>query len=136
MSAEPTESDEADAIEKDITKIRHRLGNVVEELDHRRRRAFDVRLQLARHKWALGATVLASAAVMGGLALMRTRTRPFTRRSKLIAWVKGRLPERRRPEPRPSVTTMVLKVAVALATGAASVAGKQLTERALAHARA
>jgi len=136
MSAEPTQSDEADALEKDITKIRHRLGNVVEELDQRRRRAFNLRLQLGRHKWALGAAVLASAAVMGGLALMRTRTRPLSRRSKVAAWVQRRLPERGRPEPRPSVPAMVLKVAVALATGAASVAGKQLTERALAHARA
>lgn len=141
MSVEPTESDEADFLEKDLTKIRRRLGDVVEELDERRRRALDWRLQVRRHKWALGATLLASAGVVGGLALARKQMRkPVPRGWKLPTWWQGRLPERRAMErsaasSRP-VAAMLLKVAVALATGAAWVAGKQLTERILAHARA
>ena len=57
-------------IEGEITAIRHELGELVGELDRRRRAFFDVRAQLRAHPVATAATGLAVAAVLGGMVAL------------------------------------------------------------------
>jgi hypothetical protein len=49
------------------------MGDLVGELDRRRREAFDIRLQLKRHPVAVSLAVVAAAAVLGGTVAMLVR---------------------------------------------------------------
>jgi hypothetical protein len=53
-------------IAQEITTLRDEIGELVNELDRRRRDAFDVRLQMKRHPVATYAGVVAVAAILGG----------------------------------------------------------------------
>jgi len=60
-------------IEKGISTLRREMGDLVGELDRRRREAFDIRLQLKRHPVAVSLAVVAAAAVLGGTVAMLVR---------------------------------------------------------------
>ena len=67
-------SEHAEALQRDIERIRDDLANTVGELDRRRHELFDVRGQLRRHPVPIvlvGAALLALAA--GGIALAMSR---------------------------------------------------------------
>jgi hypothetical protein len=49
------------------------MGDLVGELDRRRREAFDIRLQLKRHPVAVSLAVVAATAVLGGTVAMLVR---------------------------------------------------------------
>jgi hypothetical protein len=53
-------------IEREIGSLRSEIEELVNELDRRRRDAFDVRLQLHRHPGAVTVAGVALAAVLGG----------------------------------------------------------------------
>jgi len=64
------------AIERDIGQLRGELDGIVNELDRRRHEAFDVRLQLRRHRTAVttAGAILALVAV-GGFVVWRNSRR-------------------------------------------------------------
>jgi hypothetical protein len=57
----------------EISTLRREMGDLVGELDRRRREAFDVRLQLRRHPVAVSVALVAAAAVLGGTVAMLLR---------------------------------------------------------------
>jgi hypothetical protein len=73
-TARPKDGEEAErVIEREIGDLRQELGGIVNELDRRRHEAFDVRLQLRRHRTAVvtaGAVALLFA--VGGFVAWRT----------------------------------------------------------------
>jgi hypothetical protein len=88
-------------IEEEISGLRDEIGDLVGELDRRRREALDIRLQLRRHPVAVSVAGLAVALVLGGTvaALVQNarRKRQARYKARQIARALGRLvqhPER------------------------------------------
>jgi hypothetical protein len=133
----PDASTRADRLEHDIEGIRDELGNLVDELDDRRRAAFDIRLQLQRHPIRIVMVAAAlTGVVVGGLALRRAqiarrRPRGLARLkalggalSKKASAGSGRPPSQKSP-------SLAVKILTAAATGAASVLANRLTRHLL-----
>jgi CHASE3 domain sensor protein len=75
MNSEPVS---VEALEDDVDRIRHNIGEMIRELDHRRRRAFDLKLQFQQHALRMvlvGAAVIALCAGAIALAVSRRRSR-------------------------------------------------------------
>jgi hypothetical protein len=129
MNREPVS---ADALEDDVDRIRHNIGEMIRELDHRRRAAFDLRLQFREHTARLvlvGAAVLAVCAGVIALAVSRRRGRRTLRaRAGRLGHALRRVlahPEKL-GEGRPSIPR---KAAAAGGSAMASVLGKRLAQR-------
>jgi hypothetical protein len=77
-------SDKADSdprrIEGRIEGLRSELGDLVAELDRRRREALDLRLQIRRHPVAAAIAAVAVATVVGSLLAMAVHGRRVRRR--------------------------------------------------------
>ncbi len=118
----------------EISTLREEIGDLVEELDRRRREAFDVRLQLRRHPVAASVAGVAVAALVGGtVALLvyntrRKRRATYKARQLRVAFDRMmRYPERvARGEPPPSE-----KIVAAIGTAAATLLVKRALERAV-----
>ena len=121
-------------IDQEISTLRQELGDLVGELDRRRREAFDIRLQLRRHPVAASLAGLALAALLGGAiaaavhdARRRRRTSYKARQLKVAVRRMMRHPERvGRGEPPPSE-----KILAAVVTTAATLLVKRALERAV-----
>ena len=119
-------------IEHEISTLRDEIGDLVGELDRRRREAFDLRLQLRRHPVAVSVAGVAVAAVLGGtIAFLvydgRRKRRPRYRAHQLRVAVDRMVkhPERvARGEPPPSE-----KILAAIGTAAATLLVKRALER-------
>jgi hypothetical protein len=76
-NAEPTDGEAAErAIEHEIGHLRGELDGIVSELDRRRHEAFDVRLQLRRHRTAVAAAgAVALVIAVGGFVAWRNSRR-------------------------------------------------------------
>ncbi|HTP27171.1 MAG TPA: hypothetical protein VMK12_16140 [Anaeromyxobacteraceae bacterium] len=76
MKAHPASTrDVSRGLETEISTLREEIGDLVAELDRRRREAFDLRLQLRRHPVAiaLGGTALALALGLTATAIAERR---------------------------------------------------------------
>jgi hypothetical protein len=121
-------------LEGEISTLRNEIGDLVGELDRRRRAAFDLRLQLRRHPVAASVAGLLVAAVVGGtVALLvynrRRKERPRYKAHQLKVAMRRmvRHPERvARGEPPPHE-----KILAAVGTAAASLLVKRALERAV-----
>jgi hypothetical protein len=121
-------------IEKDITSIRDEIGELVDELDRRRREIFDVRLQMKRHPVATGFAGFAAAALLGGAVAMliynSRRKQRASYKAKQLKVAFGRMvehPERvARGEPPPGE-----KILAAVGTAVATLLVKRALERAV-----
>jgi hypothetical protein len=121
-------------IEKELSTLREEIGDLVAELDRRRRELFDVRLQLQRHPMAVPLAGFALALVLGGaVALLvrneRRRRRP-SHKARQLRRALGRMvahPERvGRGEPPPGE-----KILAAIGTAAATLLVRRALERAV-----
>lgn len=120
-------------IEGDISTLRDEIGDLVAELDRRRREALDVRAQLRRHPVAVTVAGVGLAAVLGGtvglLVYNARRKRRTAYKARQLRIALRRVldhPEHvARGEPPPGE-----KILVAVATAAATL----LVKRALARA--
>jgi hypothetical protein len=129
MNSQPVS---VDALEHDVERIRHNIGELIRELNHRRHRAFDLKLQFQQHAVRvvlIGAAVVALFAGSIVLAVARRRhRRTFRARAGRFAKALRRLIEH--PEKlgarEPSVPR---KVAGAGGSAMASVFGKRLAQR-------
>ncbi len=123
----------------EISTLREEIGDLVGELDRRRREAFDVRLQLRRHPVAASVAGVTVAAVLGGtVALLiynarRKQRASYKARQLRVALDRMmRYPERiARGEPPPSE-----KIIAAIGTAAATLLVKRALERAVPSPRA
>jgi len=125
-------------IEHEISTLRHDIGDLVGELDRRRREAFDVRLQLRRHPVAVSVAGITVAALLGGAVALfvfngrRKRRASYKARQLKVAF--GRMmehPERvARGEPPPGE-----KILAAVGTAAATLLVKRALERAVPRPR-
>lgn len=121
-------------IEKELSTLRDEIGDLVGELDRRRRELFDLRLQLRRHPVALPLAGVAVALVLGGAVAMLVRNERRSRRpSQKVRQLRravGRMishPERvGRGEPPPGE-----KILAAIGTAAATLLVKRALERAV-----
>jgi hypothetical protein len=126
-------------IEGEISTLRGEIGDLVGELDRRRRALFDVRAQLRAHPVAISVAGLAVVAVIGGsvaLVLYNTRRkqRPSYKAHQLrVAFARMmEHPERvGRGEPPPGE-----KILAAIGTAAATLLVKRALERAVPSPRA
>ena len=75
----------AGRIEREIGSLRSEIDEMVNELDRRRREAFDVRLQLRRHPVAVTVTAVALAALLGGSIALLVRDGRRKRRASYQA---------------------------------------------------
>ncbi len=122
-------------LERHIGGLRDELGELVGELDRRRRELFDVRAQARQHPVALTLVGVAAAVVVGGaVATMlnrgRRRRRPAFKARQLRAAMQRIVehPERvARGEPPPSE-----KILTAIGVAAAGILVKRALERAVA----
>lgn len=123
---------DVERLEQDVERIRGNLGELVGELNHRRRDALDLRLQFQRHAGRLvlaGALALALAA--GGIVLLTVRLRhrrSLRRRADRLGKALRRAlahPEHL-AERRPSVPR---KIAAAGGSALAAAIGKRLAQR-------
>jgi hypothetical protein len=125
---------DARQIEQEITTLRGEIGDLVSELDRRRREALDLRLQARRHPVAVSVAGIALAALLGGsIALLvrgaqRRRRRSYKVRQLGLALERiARDPERlARGGPSPAE-----RILVAAGTAAATMLVKRALERAL-----
>ena len=124
-------SEHAEALQRDIERIRDDLANTVGELDRRRHELFDVRGQLRRHPVPIvlvGAALLALAA--GGIALAMSRRR---RRQRLPARLERLREALQRMVAKPNrVATdpgVGRKIVAAAGGAAASLAAKKLVAK-------
>ncbi|WP_235969450.1 hypothetical protein [Anaeromyxobacter diazotrophicus] len=123
----------------EISSLRGELGELVDELDRRRRALFDVRAQLRAHPVAISLAGLAVAAVLGGsVALLVYNGRRKQRRSykaRQLRVAVGRMmehPERvGRGEAPPGE-----KILAAVGTAIATLLVKRALERAVPSPRA
>jgi hypothetical protein len=119
-------------IERQISTLRHEIGDLVGELDRRRREAFDLKLQMRRHPVAISLAGVAAALLMGGAVALIVRNTRRKRRPRYKAQqlrvALGRMvdhPERvGRGEPPPSE-----KILAAVGTAAATLLVKRAMER-------
>jgi hypothetical protein len=123
---------DVERLEGDVERIRSNLGDLVGELNHRRKDALDLRLQFRHHAGRLflvGALVLAMVA--GGIVLMSVRRR----RRRSVRGRADRLGKALRralahpehlAERRPSVPR---KIAAAGGSALAAAVGKSLAKR-------
>jgi hypothetical protein len=129
----PTEAD-AVGLEHDLDAARDHLGELLGELNRRRKDAMNLRLQLQRRPVAVVLTAVAViGAIAGVVALVVTRRhhrRSFAGRAERMRLAFRRIS--RHPElladPEPPVSH---KIAAAGGTAVASVLGKQLAKRLL-----
>ena len=120
-------------IEEELSSIREEIGDLLRELDRRRRELLDVRLQLRRHPVAIPVAGVAVAAILGWAVarLLRSGQHKQRRRhqTRQLRRALGRMldhPERvARGEPPPGE-----KILVAIGTAVAAF----LVKRALAQA--
>jgi hypothetical protein len=123
--------DQAEALQRDIERLRGDLANTVGELDRRRHALLDVRGQLRRHPLpiALAAAALLALAA-GGIALVVTRQR---RRQRLPARLERLHDALQRMVAKPNrVATdpgVGRKIAAAAGGAAASLTAKKLVGR-------
>jgi hypothetical protein len=121
-------------IEKEIATLRQEIGDVVDELDRRRREAFDVRLQLQRHPVAVSLAAISVAALAGGAVAMLVfngrRKKRASYKAHQLRVALGRVmehPERvARGEPPPGE-----KILAAVGTAVATLLVKRALERAV-----
>ena len=121
-------------IDREISTLRQELGDLVGELDRRRREAFDLRLQLRRHPVVASVAGLALAALLGGAvaallydARRKRRAGYKARQLKVAVRRMVRHPERvGRGGPPPSE-----KIVAAVVTTAATLLVKRALERAV-----
>jgi hypothetical protein len=121
-------------IEKEISSLRVEIGQLVGELDRRRRELLDLRLQLRRHPVAVPLAGLAAAAVLGGAVALLVRSarrrRRAGHRARQLWRALGRMaehPERvGRGEPPPGE-----KILAAVGAAAAGLLVKRALERAV-----
>lgn len=128
----PTRADRKDgdgedverALESEIEGLRGELDGIVGELDRRRHEAFDLRLQLRRHKgFVTGVGIVAAVLVVAGVAAwMQSRRRQdrllvrLQNLGRAVATM-SRHPERLeralegRPQPGPAITSALAKIA-------------------------
>jgi hypothetical protein len=112
------------ALESDIERLRGELDAMVDELDRRRHEAFDVRLQLRRHRGlvvgvAAVAVLLTGAGLYAWAASRRRQDRLLVRMQHLARAIAimARNPERLeralegRPQPGSVITSALTKVA-------------------------
>ena len=125
-------AEQADALQRDIERIRDELATTVGELDRRRHELFDVRGQLRRHPVPIvliGAALLAVAA--SGIALAVSRGR---RRQRLPARLERLQEALQRMVAKPNrVATdpgVGRKILAAAGGAAASLAAKKLVAKA------
>jgi hypothetical protein len=127
-----TAENEVDSLELEVDRIRHNIGELVRELNHRRHEAFDLRLQFRQHAGRLVLVGVAFAALIAGtiaLAAARLRRRRSirTRVTKLrdalrrISAHPERVAERQPNVPR--------KLLAAGGTAIATALGKKLAKR-------
>ncbi len=72
-------------IEEEISTLRREMGDLMGELERRRREAFDIRLQLKRHPVAVSVAGMAAALVLGGAVAMLVRNRRRRKRASYKA---------------------------------------------------
>jgi hypothetical protein len=121
-------------IGREIATLRDEIGDIVGELERRRREVFDVRLQLRRHPVAVAVVAVAAAALLGGAVavLLRGRRRRQRRsyRARQLQMALSRMidhPERvGRGELPPRE-----KILAAAGTAAASLLVRRALERAV-----
>ena len=121
-------------LETEIEVLRGDLGDLVSELDRRRRELLDVRLQLQRHPVAVGAAGLTVALAVGGAVALvitarRRRRRPVERARRLGHAVSRMIEAPHRVAREPSVAEKILAAA---GTAAASILVKRIMDRATA----
>ncbi|HZZ83071.1 MAG TPA: hypothetical protein VFE30_00920 [Anaeromyxobacteraceae bacterium] len=125
---------QARQLESEIEILRGDIGDLVSELDRRRRELFDLRLQLQRHPVAVGAAGVGVALAVGGAVALvvtarRRRRRPVERARRLGRAVSRMIDAPHKVAREPSVAEKVLAAAGA---AAASILVKRLLERATA----
>ncbi len=129
------EAGASERIEQEITTLRDEIGDLVGELDRRRREAFDLRLQLRKHPVAVPLAGLAAAALLGGaVALFVRETRRKRRasyRAEQLQLALGRLAKHPGRVAR-SEPPAAEKILVAMATAGAVLLTRRVLERALA----
>jgi hypothetical protein len=125
-------------LEGEITGLRGELGDLITELDRRRRELFDLRLQIHRHPLAFGLAAAGLLLTAGGLVALavhrRQRRRAPLARARRLRTAVARMVERpdRVAMDEPSLGGKLLGAA-----GGALVATltRQMTQRALQAAR-
>jgi hypothetical protein len=115
----------------EIDVLRHELGGLVAELDRRRREAFDLRLQVARHPVLVASVATVAALVVGGvIALLvreaRHRRRPITRAREVKGALARLVANPRQVASQPSIGN---KVATAVGVAIATTLAKRMLER-------
>lgn len=118
----------------EISSLRDEIGDLVSELDRRRREAFDFRLQLRRHPLAISLVGVGVAALLGGavglLIYNSRRKQRRTYKAHQLRVALGRIikhPERvGRGQPPPTE-----KILAAVGTAVASLLVKRAFERAV-----
>ena len=80
LSQAPEDRGPPGDLEREISALRSEMGDLVGELDRRRREVMDVRLQIRRHPLAVSLAGLAVAVLVGGAvaALLRSSRRKRT----------------------------------------------------------
>jgi hypothetical protein len=125
---------DAREIEQEITTLRDELGDLVGELDRRRREAFDLRLQARRHPLAASAAGLALAALLGGsIALLvrgARRRRRLSYQMRQLGLAFGRIARDPGSVAR-SEPPAAERILVAAGTAAATMLVRRTLERAL-----
>jgi hypothetical protein len=127
----PTEAD-ARVLEHNIDEMRDHLGDLLSELNRRRRDAMNLRLQLQRRP---AAVVLAAVAVVGAIAgLVALAVTHWHRRRSLVGRAGRMRVALRRIAAHPELlaepeATVSHKIAAAGGTALASVLAKQLAKR-------
>lgn len=119
-------------IEKEISSLRDEIGDLVGELDRRRKEAFDVRLQLQRHPVAVAVGAAAVLLVLGSaIAVLSHESNERQRRTYKVRQLRkafGRMIEKpdrvARGEPPPSE-----KILAAVGTAAATYLVKRALEK-------
>jgi hypothetical protein len=105
-------------IEREVARIRGRIGDMVQELDRRRHELTDWKLQARRHGGKLAIAGVAVAALIGLSVVVKTRRK---RRQRHIVSI---VPADKAPE-KPS---LLLKVAAAALSALAATLAKRVAE--------
>jgi hypothetical protein len=120
-------------VERDIHGLRGDIGRLVDELDRRRHEALDVRLQVRRHPLVAAALVGGVAFLVGGAIAVavrrRSRMRTTRERARNVRRALGRMA--RHPDEFARDPGMLEKIAVAVATAAASMVVRRALDRSM-----